>query len=73
MSHYAEAFMVSPGCCFRMVMKPGEGQPTHCAAEVTSRGVWIDATGKRWHHVEACPEHEDQLVEPRVRKIERTK
>ena len=67
--HYAEAYFIAPGRCFRMVHKPGEGQPTHCPDPPRARGDWIDATGKRWHGVEACSEHEEQLVPPRVRLI----
>jgi len=41
MAHYAEAFTLLPGRCFRMVTDPEpprQGQPTHCDTPVVWRG-----------------------------------
>jgi hypothetical protein len=54
-AHYAEAFYVAPGQCFRFVHN-GVGHAKHCPEPVLSHGVFTDKTGKRWQ-VEACQEH----------------
>jgi hypothetical protein len=60
--HYAEAFTVIPGQCFRMIQgKAGQqGAPTHCPDPVEYRGNFIDAKGKH-HEVEACNGHRADL------------
>ena len=58
MAHYAEAFYVAPGQCFRFVHS-GVGHAKHCPDPVVSRGQFTDKTGKRWQ-VEACREHADE-------------
>jgi hypothetical protein len=62
--HYAEAFTVIPGQCFRMIQgKAGQqGAPTHCPDPVEYRGKFIDAKGKH-HEVEACEEHAGDFYE----------
>jgi hypothetical protein len=58
MAHYAEAFYVAPGQCFRFVHN-GVGHAKHCPEPVVSRGTFADGTGKRWK-VQACREHADE-------------
>ena len=58
MAHYAEAFYVAPGQCFRFVHN-GVGHAKHCPEPVVSRGQFTDRTGKRWQ-VEACREHAEE-------------
>lgn len=55
MAHYAQAFSVQPGHCFRFVHN-GVGHAKHCPARVTRHGTFIDGRGKRWE-VDACDEH----------------
>jgi hypothetical protein len=62
-SHYAQAFTVMPGRCFRMISKPtAHGQPDHCPAPVVYHGVFVDGTGRRWE-VDACSGHASDLEE----------
>jgi hypothetical protein len=36
--HYANAFTIDPGRCFRMVQLPGVGHPMHCVEPVAWHG-----------------------------------
>ena len=47
MTHYAEAFAVIPGQCFRFVNN-GVGHASHCREPVVRRGQLIDGKGGRW-------------------------
>ena len=58
MAHYAEAFFVAPGQCFRFVHN-GVGHAQHCPEPLVSRGTFTDRMGKRWQ-VEACREHAEE-------------
>ncbi len=60
MTHYAEAFYVAPGQCFRFVHN-GVGRAAHCREPVARRGLFVDGKGKRWT-VDACAEHADGLT-----------
>ena len=62
MDHYAEAFYVEPGRCWRMVYEPdGSGRPTHCPEPVEWRGRYRNRQG--WHVVDSCDGHaDDKLV-----------
>ena len=55
MPHYAEAFSVQPGQCFRFVHN-GVGHAKHCPAPATRHGTFVDGKGKRWE-VDTCDEH----------------
>jgi hypothetical protein len=46
MPHYAEAFCVIPGQCFRFVHS-GFGHAIHCHQRVASRGRFKDRAGMR--------------------------
>jgi hypothetical protein len=60
-AHYAQAFMVTPGRCFRLVERPtAHGQPDHCSAPVAWHGTFTDRAGKR-HQVDACDGHAGHL------------
>jgi hypothetical protein len=60
MAHYAEAFSVIPGQCFRFVHN-GVGHASHCEEPIVRGGRFTDGNGKRWT-VEACAEHADELA-----------
>ena len=61
-AHYAEAFSVDAGRCFRYVDKPGcVGQPMRCRAPVAGRVRFRDGRGRPWT-VDACVEHAGELV-----------
>jgi len=65
MEHYADAFHVQPGKCLRMIHSlDGSGRPEFCPYPVEWRGRFQDGTGK-WHQVEACEGHADDLVAAR--------
>jgi hypothetical protein len=59
MAHYAEAFYVEPGKCFRL-RHNGVGRAAHCQEPLVACGHFIDATGKQWR-VDACEEHSEEL------------
>jgi hypothetical protein len=60
-AHYAQAFTVVPGRCFRLVEQPtAHGQPDHCPAQVVWHGTFTDRAGKR-HQVDACDGHEGDV------------
>ena len=64
MGHYAEAFTLLPGRCFRMVNDPEprrRGQPTHCDEPVVWRGRFRTKR-KDIYRVEACEGHGDELT-----------
>jgi len=64
MAHYAEAFTLLPGRCFRMVTDPEprrQGQPTHCDAAVVWRGRFRTG-GEDVYGVDACDEHGGELM-----------
>jgi hypothetical protein len=62
--HYAEAFTVIPGQCFRMIQgKAGQqGAPTHCPDRPIYWGRFRDSKQKS-HDVEACEDHATDLYE----------
>lgn len=59
MAHYAEAFAVIPGRCFRFVHS-GVGHASHCREPVVRWGEFVDRKGRR-HAVETCLEHGDEI------------
>lgn len=66
--HYAEAFFVQPGSCWRMISaSDGTGHPTHCPETPVWRGRWQDGAGKWWPKVESCDGHAEELLD--VRRI----
>jgi len=62
MAHYAEAFSVIPGVCFRFT-RSSVGHAAHCREPVIRRGEFVDGAGKKWQ-VDACAEHADELSGP---------
>jgi hypothetical protein len=60
MAHYAEAFSVEPGQCFRFIHS-GVGHAAHCREPVVTRGPFVDAKGKRWR-ADACAAHSQELT-----------
>lgn len=60
MAHYAEAFSVQPGRCFRFV-HAGAGHAKHCPEPVVGHGQFVDGNGKQWQ-VDACAEHAEELT-----------
>jgi hypothetical protein len=58
MAHYAEAFYIQPGQCFRFVHN-GVGYAQHFPAPVSRHCVFVDAKGKRWE-VDACEENAEK-------------
>jgi hypothetical protein len=46
MTHYASAFYVQPGQCFRFVHS-GVGHAAHCREPVVVHGTFIDGKGRR--------------------------
>ena len=63
-AHYAEAFTLIPGRCFRMVTDPESrrrGQPIHCEESVVWRGRFL-TRGEDVYRVDACGEHGDELM-----------
>jgi hypothetical protein len=62
--HYAEAFFVQRGRCFRLISQPNaHGQPDHCPAPVAYHGIFTDRSGRR-HQVDSCAGHAHDLEEP---------
>ena len=59
MPHYAEAFSVQPGRCFRFVHS-GVGHAAHCREPVVVTGTFIDNKGRPWT-VDACEGHRQEL------------
>ena len=58
---YANAFMLEPGRCFRLVENDkNSGQPMACPNPVVIRGQWRDGAGTL-RLVEACAEHRGEL------------
>jgi hypothetical protein len=63
---YANAFMLEPGRCFRLVENDtNHGQPIACPQPVTVRGRWRDGAGTL-QMVEACAEHGVELESRRL-------
>jgi hypothetical protein len=62
-AHYAEAFSVELGQCFRFV-HAGTGHARHCPRPVVCRGRFVDRAGNYWT-VDACSEHLSGLDDPR--------
>ena len=59
MDHYASAFYVEPGRCWRMVYEQdGSGRPKHCPEPVEWRGRYRTRRGK-WFVVDSCAGHVD--------------
>jgi hypothetical protein len=61
--HYAEAFTIIPGRCFRMIQLPGVDHPTHCSQPVAAHGRFR-AADDRLYRVDACEGHADDLTAP---------
>jgi hypothetical protein len=59
MSHYAEAFSVRPGRCFRFT-GTSIGRAGHCREPIVARGTFIDKNGQLWP-VDACERHCEEL------------
>jgi hypothetical protein len=57
--HYAEAFCLTAGECFRFVHN-GVGHASHCPNALVWRGRFKDGGGK-WHTVESCDGHRADL------------
>jgi hypothetical protein len=59
---YAQAFIVEPNACWRIV-HDRQGQATHCLAEPTYTGRWYSPRndGTYWR-VWSCPAHLDGLT-----------
>jgi hypothetical protein len=61
LTHYAEAFALLPGRCFRMVhAEDGTGHAQHCPYITEWRGRFQDGAGK-WWTVKACDGHRADL------------
>jgi hypothetical protein len=63
-AHYADAFTIIPGRCFRMVHDPDprhRGQPIFCREPVVWRGRLYTA-GKNVYRVDSCETHSDELI-----------
>ncbi len=67
MDHFANAFSLTPGRCFRMVALPGVGHPNHCPEPVAWYGRWR-AADNRLYRVDACESHAEGLGAPLVPK-----
>jgi hypothetical protein len=67
MSHYAEAFFVQPGQCFRFTHS-GVGHAAHCRGAIVQRGQFVDNKGKKWV-VDACDVHSQDLGWPQPQPI----
>jgi hypothetical protein len=52
-THFANAFSLTPGRCFRMATLPGVGHPSHCSEPVAWHGRWR-AADNRLYRVDAC-------------------
>jgi hypothetical protein len=63
MPHYAEAFSVIPGHCFRF-SHSGQGHACHCSHPATIHDRFVDRAGKTWT-VDACIDHAED-VNPEV-------
>jgi hypothetical protein len=61
-AHYAEAFSVMPGQCFRFVHNR-VGHAAHRREPAVRHGQFVDGKGKRWT-VDACTEHVEALIGP---------
>jgi hypothetical protein len=63
-AHYADAFTILPGRCFRMVTDPEPrrlGHPDHCDEPVVWRGRFR-TRGERVYRVDACEGHGGELT-----------
>ena len=61
MDHYAEAFCLLSGQCFRLIeAENGTGHAQHCPYLTVWRGRFKDGGGK-WHAVESCDGHRADL------------
>ena len=61
MDHYANAFTLTSGRCFRMIQAEDRtGHAEDCPYVTQWRGRFKDAAGK-WHTVEACGGHRADL------------
>ena len=58
--HYAEAFSLIPGRCFRFVSHQEAGGPNHCPEPPTWLGAFRVKGGRRYA-VEACDGHRASL------------
>jgi hypothetical protein len=63
--HYANAFTINPGRCFRMIRLAGVGHPHHCHEPVAWHGRFR-AADNRLYRVDACEGHADELGAPKV-------
>jgi len=63
--HYAEAFAVAPGRCWRLVEDDnGTTRPSHCHVPVVWRGTYRTAEGEVFK-VASCDGHADGLTDAR--------
>ncbi len=61
LAHYAEAFYLTTGQCFRLILaEDGTGHAQHCPYITEWRGRFQDGAGK-WHTVESCDGHRGDL------------
>lgn len=69
--HYANAFNITPGECFRLVERDdAHGQPTHCKQPLIVKGRWRDGKG-RLRDVEACVTHAglEEIIDGQTRFV----
>jgi hypothetical protein len=57
--HYAEAFSIQPGRCFRFT-GTAVGHAAHCREPIVARGTFVDKLGRLWP-VDACERHRAEL------------
>ena len=57
-AHYANAFTIETGRCFRMVQLPGAGHPMHCPEPATTHGPWRSGADQL-NRVDACDGHRE--------------
>jgi len=65
--HYADAFYVEAGQCFRMIMSTNsgsQGSPTHCPEPIEWHNRVQDRAGK-WPKLESCAGHAGDLTDTR--------
>jgi hypothetical protein len=56
-ARYANAFVTTPGRCFRLLENARVfGQLEYCSSPVIARGRWKDRNGNAWV-IEACAHH----------------
>lgn len=66
-AHYANAFTIDPGRCFRMIQLEGVGHPMHCPEPIAWHGRFR-ANDDKLYRVDACQGHAEGLVQSRRRE-----